>query len=195
MSKIIGLAGKAGSGKDHTYDYLKMVHLDIIGNPLVVIRVAYADGVREEIQDVLGVDSDILYQKPYPEEIRRLLQWWGTEYRRAQDADYWVKKGMAEAIRLADGPTVHLVVITDVRFANEASAIQEAGGLVYEVVASDEVRRERLGGQLPPAHASEEIDFQTDGVIANNVNGSSPFVPGALWSYCDDKAKETGDST
>lgn len=181
--KIIGLAGQAGAGKDYVFNYVKDHHLGI-ANPMIVLRVAYADGVREEIEDTLQVDSEVLWTKPYPESVRRLLQWWGTEYRRAQDPDYWVKKGMAEAKRLADGEHVHLVIITDVRFANEAKIIREAGGLVYEVVASDDVRRERLGGELPPSHASEEIDFDTDGVIANNVNGQVPIVPGTFFNYC-----------
>jgi len=199
VSKILGLAGKAGAGKDHTYEHIRDKHLDLDfldGEALVVVKVAYADGVREEIEDTLGADIEALWQKPYPDAIRRLLQWWGTELRRAEDPNYWVKKGMAEAKRLASGPNVHLVVITDVRFANEADVIREVGGRVYEVVASDDVRRERLGGQLPPAHASEEIDFEIDGYIYNQHDGSHPLVPGDLLSWCGggDKTK-TGEST
>ncbi len=192
MSKILGLAGKAGAGKDHTFKFMVDAHLGIIGNPQIVVRVAYADGVREEIEDTLGADIESLWQKPYPDEIRRLLQWWGTEYRRAEDPDYWSKKGIAQAVSLAASPNVHLVVITDVRFANEADVIHEAGGLVYEVRAPSDVRRERLGGQLPPAHASEEIDFEVDGVIWNERDGRPPRVPGALLSWCGG-AEKTGD--
>ena len=76
------------------------------------------------------------------------------------------------------------MVITDVRFANEADVIHEAGGLVYEVRAPENVRRERLGGELPPAHASEEIDFGVDGVIWNERDNRQPIVPGALLSWC-----------
>ena len=45
---------------------------------------------------------------------RRVLELWGTEYRRAQDADYWVR-------RLVD--TGGDVVIPDVRFANELQVV------------------------------------------------------------------------
>ncbi len=191
MSKILGLAGQAGAGKDYTYQHLVNTHLAIIDNPLVVVRVAFADGVKEDIEDALQTDIEMLWSKPYPDEIRKLLQWWGTELRRAQDEEYWSKKGIAEAKRLA--ALVHLVVVTDVRFANEVDVIHEAGGRVYEVVAADVVRRERLGGELPPAHASEEIDFDTDGIIWNGETGKPPIIPGDLLGWCG--GAETGDST
>ena len=174
---ILGLAGQAGAGKDFTYQWLN--HM-FIQEKLVAVRVAFADGVREEIEDVLQIDSEVLWTKPYPEEIRRLLQWWGTEYRRAEDPDYWSKKGIAEAIRV-DADPVHLVVITDVRFANEAKAIKDEGGMVYEVIATTATRQARLGGLMPPAHASEEIDFEVDGYIQNH--GGPPEIPDELWSF------------
>ncbi len=45
---------------------------------------------------------------------RRVLELWGTEYRRAQDADYWVRRLMEK-----DGD----MVISDVRFANELQVV------------------------------------------------------------------------
>lgn len=174
---ILGLAGQAGAGKDFTYQWLNAVLQE---DHLIAIRVAFADGVREEIEDVLQIDSEVLWTKPYPVEIRKLLQWWGTEYRRAEDPDYWSKKGIAEAVRLDAGKHIQLVVITDVRFANEALAIQDAGGKVYEVVAPSAMRKRRLGGTLPPAHASEEIDFEVDGTI---VSIEVPEIPDELWDF------------
>ncbi len=174
---ILGLAGQAGAGKDFTYQVLRDL---LIREKLVAIRVAFADGVREEISDYLETDTDVLWNKPYPIEIRKLLQWWGTELRRAEDPNYWSKKGIAEALRLDASENVHLVVVTDVRFDNEAKAIQEAGGKVYEVVASEDTRRARLGGTLPPAHASEEIDFEVDGYIDSE---GPPKLPDKLWGF------------
>lgn len=53
----------------------------------------------------------------------KLLQWWGTEFRRAQDPDYWVKK-LAASI---PGNT-NIALVSDVRFVNEADYITGAGG-------------------------------------------------------------------
>ena len=51
---------------------------------------------------------------PYGKQ-RALYQWWGAEYRRAADPDYWVKKLAARIER--ERPT--FAVISDIRFANE----------------------------------------------------------------------------
>jgi hypothetical protein len=58
----------------------------------------------------------------------KLLQWWGTEYRRAQDPLYWVK-------RWKDGinPKANIVMATDMRFLNEAEAVKSVGGLTVQV--------------------------------------------------------------
>ena len=174
---ILGLAGHAGAGKDYTYE-----HLMALLEPLHVERVAFADGLKFDIESALGVlpyDLPALRDKPYPEEIRMLLQWWGTELRREHHGDdYWVLKGMEmaeEASRYA-----HLVVVTDVRFANEAKVIRERGGIVAEVYASPEVRAARLGGDLPPAHASEVIDFAVDTTV---LNEDDPVLPSVVLDY------------
>ena len=57
-----------------------------------------------------------------------LLQWWGTEYRRTQDSDYWVK-AWAKAI----DPTADIVMTPDMRFVNEATAVKAKGGYTIRV--------------------------------------------------------------
>lgn len=148
---IIGLTGRAGAGKDYTFKWL-----DERDYP--VTRLAWADNLKKEIEDVLnyGQRLDALWDKPYPPEVRKLLQWWGTDLRRGQDPEYWVKKMKAElAPYAAGGPlTDRVAVVTDVRFPNEAVAIREMGGIIIRVWAPKTVRKERLG-VLPPEHASE----------------------------------------
>jgi len=80
----------------------------------------------------------------------KLLQWWGTEYRRAQDPEYWVKKTFANIPANLD-----IAMITDVRFPNEATAVNERGGYTVNV------QRLRTDGQpfydnsRPADHPSE----------------------------------------
>lgn len=61
---------------------------------------------------------------------RSLLQWWGTDYRRAQHPDYWVKRLKATL----DAHEPEVALITDVRFPNELEAIRSWGGVYVEVV-------------------------------------------------------------
>jgi hypothetical protein len=57
-------------------------------------------------------------------KFRRLLQWWGTEYRRAQNPDYWVNSMWATIESEEPG----IVLLTDTRFPNEFAAVKERGG-------------------------------------------------------------------
>jgi len=75
-----------------------------------------------------------------PLSPRWILQVWGTEYRRAQDWDYWIKEADLELQRLceqAGGQTVK-VVNTTVRFQNEADYIRQVvKGRIWHVWRGD----------------------------------------------------------
>lgn len=77
--------------------------------------------------------------------VRRILQWWGTEYRRAQDHDYWTK-AWGRKIEQFDLEHIH-VLIDDVRFMNELDAIMAHGGQIVKI--------ERPGFDGANNHASE----------------------------------------
>ena len=148
--KWIGLTGRAGSGKDHTFTELKAMLPELK-------RVSFADGLRHDIEDAMQQEHlQVLWDKPLPDSVRRLLQWWGTEYRRAENKNYWVNLAEGEAARtVALGGTP---VFTDVRFPNEAEMIRDNGGIIVRVSAPLLTRERRLG-TLPPEHASEvEMD-------------------------------------
>lgn len=177
MMKLIGLTGYAGSGKDYTFGKLADFFADE-----EVVRYALADEVRieaaDEVLDALRVwELDLGYlgtwKKPYSEAQRRLLQWWGTEFRRAQDPEYWVRK-VRERLEAADH---YLAVVTDVRFENEAAMIRDLGGLVVQTQTTDEIRAERLGGEVAPPHASEVIDYEVDDYVGTSTPGRVVLGP------------------
>lgn len=85
--------------------------------------------------------------KPEQGKPRTLLQWWGTDYRRAQDPDYWVKALM----RRLETEDMDLALVTDVRFPNEVDAIRAAGGCVVKVT------RTTAPDIKVPAHPSEDV--------------------------------------
>jgi hypothetical protein len=75
---------------------------------------------------------------------RQLLQLWGTNYRRAQDPDYWVIKTRDKILK-----TEGLVFIDDIRFESEVNMVKDLHGVL--------VRLERPGGPFidTPWHESE----------------------------------------
>jgi len=93
--------------------------------------------------------------------VRRILQWWGTEFRRAQDPDYWTK-AWARKVAGYDLVRTH-ILIDDVRFKNELATIRDLGGKFVKIV--------RPGFNGAGNHASEtSLDDYTawDAVILND---------------------------
>lgn len=85
--------------------------------------------------------------------VRRILQWWGTEYRRSHDPDYWTK-AWERKISGFDLDKVHLL-IDDVRFMNELNVIRSHGGRFIKI--------DRPGFAAGGNHASEtSLDDITD---------------------------------
>lgn len=163
---IIGLSGYARSGKDTAADRLverhmftrysfaapmkeamyklnPIVHSDQIGN----FRYKY-------LVDVYGLDS----AKDSHPEIRRLLQVFGTEVGRDMfGTNFWVDLTL-------NSIKEDRVVISDVRFKNEADAIRSIGGQVWRI--------NRNGVGPVTDHASEvDLDlYDFDFIIDNDYS-------------------------
>lgn len=90
--------------------------------------------------------------------IRRALQVLGTDVRRAQDEDYWVKKTVQAAwSTLAAGTSVYF---TDVRFPNEVRGPSAMGAFAVRLDVSEATQRERLAsrdGLVPDAAALTHV--------------------------------------
>lgn len=111
---------------------------------------------------------------------RQILQWWGTEYRRAQRLDYWTSTLYSHLHQLhkLDGRT--RFVITDCRFENEAALVRSLGGVVWQI--------ERPGlPQVENGHAStaDAIKLQPSAVIPNatSLNALREAVLGEWWAW------------
>jgi len=80
----------------------------------------------------------------------KLLQWWGTEFRRAQDTDYWTKKLFASI-----PSNVDIALVTDVRFPNEADGVRIRGGYNINVTRLRKDGTSYFSSDRPVNHASE----------------------------------------
>lgn len=150
---ILGLAGKAGVGKDVAADVLRFRHQ--------FACIALADPIKRAVKDWFGWDDAILWGRSENRSIpdpayrgltpRHALQFVGTEVGRELYGDLWVQYAFRAAGRLFDtrsacrcrydrayglyagqpGDDVPAgIVIPDVRFPNEVEAIKNAGGRV-----------------------------------------------------------------
>jgi hypothetical protein len=161
---IVGLCGLARSGKDTAAAHLVA--------ELGYRRIAFADQMRVALErldpfvqvgathmrltTVLGLRGwDQAKEAP---DVRRLLQRFGTEVgREMMGEDVWVDMALRGVV------AGDRVVVTDVRFPNEAAAVRRLGGLVVEV--------QRPGAGLDgivATHASEAMAFDRDRVLVND---------------------------
>lgn len=152
MFPIIGIIGHAQVGKDTAAEILKRVGY---------VRIALADPLKREVLDAgLGYTAEQLWASEKCYALRRLLQWWGTEYRRAQvHDDYWLWRWNDWAFRLTQSegvnPSFHGFSIPDVRFVNEADFIMSQRGTVLDITPNERSEAYRRENPKVAAHASE----------------------------------------
>lgn len=182
--RIIGLAGRMGSGKDTAAIVLKAHGYE---------RKAFADALRCEVYERLDAHSDApiamppmvreayykclqrdIFDKPTKDHARIVLQWWGG-WRREQWESYWI----AQVLYRMDPERMYAV--SDVRYANEARAIQLVGGQVWRIDG-----RGGTGGIAN--HESERLDFPVDRVIPN-TGSLADFEAAVTQALLDSRAK------
>ena len=137
---IIGFIGFIGSGKDTAADYLVNYH--------GFRRDSFANTLKDAVACVFGWDRTLLEGRTSearkwreqqdewwtkrlgkPITPRWVLQYWGTEVcRQGFHDDIWIASLENKMRKTADN-----IVISDVRFPNEITAIHNAGGLVVRI--------------------------------------------------------------
>lgn len=129
---LIGLAGRAGSGKDTFADALYDHH--------AFVKTSFAAPLKLAAQAIFGFSSEQLNDRNLKEAVsdywgfspRQALQKLGTEGVRDVFGDStWMKRWALTYHTMKD--TDHIVV-TDVRFNNEAEMIRSLGGTIIHIV-------------------------------------------------------------
>ena len=184
---IVALTGPAGAGKDTVADYLAKHHgytklafadalRDEIGRAFdVSIRLLTQRETKEHPMSALALrrcmDNEFVNRiwvhldkldLSAPRSPRQIMQWWGTEYRRANNPHYWLDAFTTRFVRAhRDGQ--NRFVVTDVRNANEAELLRELGASLWQIT--------RPGFEPQPgSHSSETTgaEFNPDHQLVNN---------------------------
>lgn len=175
MTRIIGLTGKLGSGKDTVFERIRATQ------GLGYIRVSFADPLKDSVCALFGIDRDdmerlkreddnrsitVWADDDYPIEMnmRTLLQRYGTESHRDIFGDnFWVDVAMKQIDEYSQKMDAgnKTFVFTDVRFPNEAEAIIERGGEIWRVIGPDNDTGD---------HPSEQV--LDDSLIARTIDNT-----------------------
>ena len=199
-SIVIGFGYKATSGKDTAVaEIIRQRGLNAplescnAGSTCVcqerydIRRFAFADALKSEVAEAArlagGLENlinnmrsqlpDWVQYEPGAEKPRLLLQYWGGEFRRGQDKNYWVRK-LEQQIEL-EKP--QFALISDLRYLNEFAFCKEYGEVV---------KVERLG--IPQGTHSSETELDTvspeDWSLILENNGSlEEFKEGAITCF------------
>lgn len=179
MSKLIGIMGLKGSGKD---TIAKML-------PVEWKRMAFADTLKDIVSILFGWDRELIegdseYSRKWREEVneywakelcnknftpRMALQVLGTDiFRNNFDRDIWVKVLKRKIINSNSD-----IVVTDVRFPNEANMIKSLGGKIVQVIR----------GELPEWW-NDVADMNKNHRSSIDNNGNVEWIDkdGKIWS-------------
>lgn len=164
--RLIGVAGKARSGKDTAARFL----IEEFG----LVKYSFADPIKEAVKAMFGLTDEHvngrLKETPLPyigESPRRIMQTLGTEWGRDMiRPDLWVMLAQQQwrsvqecAERTFNGG----MIVPDVRFEDEAEFIRSNGGLLIHIVRPD---APQIAGHV--SEAGVNVDHSRDVVIRND---------------------------
>jgi hypothetical protein len=186
---IIGVTGKMGSGKDTFY---KMANKHIS----FAERRAFADKLKESAAALLGCTSSDLNEWKLDKDLhisgghwdyfnhsplftwsfREFLQRYGTEaHREIFGENFWLE----QCLPLDDDYRGKLIIVTDVRFNNEAKWVRDLGGIVIQVIRPTLDSGDVHASEVPIDPSLVTKIIMNDGTLENYEDK----IKGALYEY------------
>ncbi len=160
LPMLIGFAGKARSGKDTAGKYLV--------DKYQFAHYYFAKPLKEATKIMFGLTDEQIKNKEKPAEPwgrspRDLYQLLGTDIARTIDVNVWVK---GADIFMRENPS-RSIVVTDVRFSNEAFWIRSQGGIVVYLQSDTRGIDENSGHSSENGLQGDDVDIiiQNDGTI------------------------------
>jgi hypothetical protein len=142
---LVGITGAAGAGKDTAADYLVRYH--------GFTKYSLATPIKELLNARFGWTPEMWANRDWKEAAipacgfnsahgsffspRAWAQWLGTEVGRTLDPDVWTRLMIRKWAELTKANPEARMVVSDVRFDNEALAISKLGGEVLHIYRPD----------------------------------------------------------
>lgn len=145
MRRIVGLAGRKGSGKDEAAKalvadgWVKVAFADPLRDLLYILNPIVRPEHDEFVHPVCERWAEIFDTEGYDElkqipEARRLMQVFGTEVVREHfGQDAWVRLTVEKILAIGSAN----IVVSDLRFNNEARALHNLGSTNINIVRPD----------------------------------------------------------
>ena len=146
---IVGITGKAQHGKD-TAGQVFMNH--------GFLRIAFADKLKEIVNSSDMVSEEDIISKS--DHYRSVLQAVGHMARELVDPDFWIKKVWSDPDIIAHLSAGSNIIVTDIRYPNEADHILRSGGYVIRVVRVDSHGKTEI--MLPGSRANFPSEISMD---------------------------------
>ncbi|MDX8383318.1 MAG: hypothetical protein R8M45_04495 [Ghiorsea sp.] len=184
--KIIGIAGKARSGKDTVAGWIQ--------TNLNARLYSLADPIKKAGSEMFGIPLDNFYNPEFKEKKddfwkispRHIAQILGTEVGRDMFfRDMWLKRAEMEINKEKESNDHIVFCIPDIRFENEANYIRNNDGFIIHV------SRPSLGDTVVRKHVSEngvefkpgDVDIYNDGSLEDlfrvtNISLNERFTRG-----------------
>ena len=126
--KVVGITGTLNSGKD-------LLATEFVNRGFV--RMAFGDPLKDAVHRIFRIPTEILWGDSSKRDTRtrKILQELGTDFARKFDPDVWVKRTLERIEKFGRGdgdylemcpttiPNTTKIVVPDVRFPNEAEAL------------------------------------------------------------------------
>ena len=156
---LIGITGKAGSGKDTVADFLVEKH--------GFTSVSFSDILKNGIKVLFDLSEEQLHDTDTKEKKdprwgftpRQLMQWFGTDILRNRVRQDFFIVHMDRFLSVNRGKNI---VISDVRFENECRYIKQHYGSIINII------RPGLREIENNSHESEQLNYPTDQDIYND---------------------------
>lgn len=137
--QVLGLTGYKQSGKNTAAN---LIHSNFSTETFASIRqLAFADAIKIEVAKELGISYEDVERLKSKIAMRKLLQFWGTEYGRdTLGENVWVDKvrnKIFTAVQKIPAGKLFLFIITDVRYKNEEEFIRSMNGALVRVERKD----------------------------------------------------------
>lgn len=179
-NKIIGISGKLGSGKDYVADFL----INEISQKYNIVpdHRKFAEKVKEITAIVTNKPLETMYTQEgknaviaaFNSTAGKMQQIIGTEIFRTYDPDFWIKA------TLSDYEPEMSIIISDVRFKNEADSILKLGGILIRLNGDPMNIRKNTTRNINHPSECDLDDYDKFNIIYDNKVGNISLV--VLWN-------------